>query len=588
MIRRWTVLDEPPTAFLEEFPNLPPIVARLLYHRGLRTQEQIDEFMNPDYSTDVHDPYLFKDMSKAVERIFQALKNNEKIIIHGDYDADGVSAAVILTALFRALNYQNFDVFLPHRETDGYGLNKKNVQMFSAQGAKLLISCDCGISNIAEVDLANDLGVDVIITDHHSIPATLPKAYAIIHPKIGDETYPDKTLCGGAVAFKLMQAVLKKHAANQATLPNGERHETFAKWQLDMAAIASVADMVPLLGESRTLTKYGLIVLNKTKRVGLQKLLLESRLLQDDGTLKKAITADTIGWQIAPRINAAGRMNHANVAYKLLATDSPTEAVDLAFELDQNNRDRQALTEELVGDAKEQVERDQMNNPLLFVLGRGWPTGIVGLIAGKLKEKYQKPAIVMTENKGEITGSGRSVEGFNLIASLQTLPEQFGKFGGHPMACGFTLASPDHVASFKNRLLEKYHEKTKDLDLSPKLEIDAEIDLDRIDWELYDLLQKFEPFGQANPKPKYVTYAAAVISAEPLGQDGKHLKIMAKHKSNKVRKFVGWRMGNGEGTNWCEQLQAGDKIDIVYEVGINEWNGNRELQLTLVELRKAV
>jgi single-stranded-DNA-specific exonuclease len=581
----WTVLPDPPQSFLEKFPNLPPIVARLLFHRGLRAQSEIDEFINPDYSQDVHDPFLFKDMDKAVTRIFKAIENNERIIIHGDYDADGVSAGVILTSLFRALKYENFDVFLPHRETDGYGLNKKNVQLLHEENTKLLISCDCGISNAEEVELANSLGMDVIITDHHSIPKTIPVAYAIIHPKITDETYPDKNLAGGAVAFKLMQAILNRHAEENDNLPNGEKHAAFEKWQLDMTAIASVADMVPLLGESRTLTKYGLIVLNKPKRVGLKKLFLETGIMENDGNLKKPITADTIGWQIAPRINAAGRMNHANVAYKLLVTENATDAVDLAYELNQNNRERQTITEELLTKATEQVEKNQLDNPVLFALGRGWLTGIVGLVSGRLKEKYQKPTIVMAENNGEITGSGRSIPGFSLIDSLQEMPEQFGKFGGHPMACGFTLTSPEHVESFKKLLIEKFKEKTKDIDVAPKLEIDANVDLDDITWDLYDTLEKFEPFGQANPRPKYVSYGAEVVSVDSLGAEGKHIKLMAKHNSTKLRKFVGWRMGYGAEQNWCENLHTGDKIDIVYEVGLNEWNGNRELQLTIVDLR---
>src|SRR3989344_6959439 len=296
MQKLWAVLPDAPPSFFDEFPQLPPLVANLLYHRNIRSQTEIDEFLNPDYSADIHDPYLFNDMAKAVERIFRAMEQAEKITVHGDYDADGVSASVILTDLFRALEFDNFDVFLPHREIDGYGLNENTIKTLRQQGTKLIITCDCGISNAPEVALANSLGMDVIITDHHSMPKKLPPAYAIIHPKIEGEKYPDKNLAGGGVAFKLMQGILKKHKENNETLPDGQKHEAFEKWQLDMGAIASVADMVPLVGESRTLTKYGLIVLNKTRRNGLQKLLLESRLMADDGVLKKEITADTISF----------------------------------------------------------------------------------------------------------------------------------------------------------------------------------------------------------------------------------------------------------------------------------------------------
>lgn len=585
MQKVWNVLPEAPQSFFEEFPQLPRLVANLLYHRNIRSQKEIDEFLQPDYSHDVHDPFLFNDMEKAVARIFSAIEKNEKVTIHGDYDADGVSASVILASMFKALDFHNFNVFLPHRETDGYGINKNTINLLHMEGTKLIISCDCGISNVEEVDLANSLGIDVIITDHHSIPVTLPKAHAIIHPKIETEKYPDKGLAGGGVAFKLMQGVLATHKKTHDILPNGQNHATFEKWQLDMAAIASVADMVPLVGESRTLTKYGLIVLNKTKRLGLQKLLLEARLMEQDGSMKREIDADTIGFQIAPRINAAGRMNHANVAYKLFVAESGTDAVDLAFELNQNNLDRQKATEEIVKKAIEQIEENQMNNPVIFAIGKGWSTGIVGLISSKLKEKYQKPAIVMAENNLEVTGSGRSVKGFDMIGNMQEIPQYFLKFGGHPMACGFTLKSPEVLEEFKQAMIQKYNEKTKGLDMTPTLNIDAEIDMDNVNWDLYDVLDNFKPFGQANEKPKYLARGVTVTSFERMGKDKTHLRIMVKHNTPKIRKTIGWSLCGGKDINWCNVLKVNDKIDIVFEMDINEWNGNREIQLTIVDLK---
>lgn len=585
--REWRLLALPPQTFYETHPELPSVVANLLFHRGLTTQEQIDEFLNPDYSKDIHDPFLFRDMAKAVERIFLALEKKETITIHGDYDADGVSASVILSSIFRMLGF-SYDVFLPHRETDGYGLNAKTIDLLASQGTKMIITCDCGISNKPEVEKANALGLDVIITDHHAIPAELPPAYAIIHPKVEGETYPDKGLAGGGVAFKLAQALLKKHQETNEVLPNGQRHEAFEKWLLDMAAIASVADMVPLLGESRTLTKYGLIVLNKTRRMGLQKLLLEARILNEDGTSRREITADTIGYSIAPRINAAGRMNHANVAYNLLITEDPIEATNLAFELNQNNQDRQKMTEDIVGRAIIQVERDQMDKPVLFAEGVGWSIGIVGLIASRLKEKYQKPCIVMVKN-GIISGSGRSVAGFNMIESMQEMPDYFLKFGGHPMACGFTLKDPDLLEPFKLAMIEKFKEKTAEKDMTPILPIDAEISLEDVSWELYDILEKFKPFGQANEKPKYLAKRLTVVKLDPVGQEGKHLRIMVKHKSHKIKKTIGWNLckDGDDCVNWGKELAIGDTIDMVFEIDVNEWNGNRELQLKIVDLKKA-
>ncbi len=589
--KEWRLLPPPPESFFEEHPELPKTVACLLYHRGLTTQKQMDEFLDPDYSQNVHDPFLFKDMHKAVDRILNAIANNERITVHGDYDADGVSSAVIMCTLFRALKYENFSVFLPHRETDGYGLNLKTVQLLKDEGTNIIISCDCGISNAPEVELANSLGMDCIITDHHSIPATVPPAFAIIHPKLPGETYPDQTLCGGAVAFKLSQGILKVHQENNELLPNGQTHDAVEKWMLDMVAISSVADMVPMLGETRTLTKYGLIVLNKTRRIGLQKLLLEARLAESDGTLKREIDADTIGFRIAPQINAAGRMGHANVAYKLLVAESGAEAIDLAWELNKNNTERQQKTEEFVAEAMKQIH-EQGNNPVLFAYSKNWATGIVGLIASRLKEKYSKPVIAMTDNQGQIVGSGRSVEGFNMIATLQEMPEFFHKFGGHPMACGFTLVTPEKLPEFQAALIAKFSTKTVGMDVTPYINADAELDLDNVNWELYDILDKFKPFGQANPKPKYIARGVIVTGLQPMGKDGKHLRIMVKHRSNKIRKTIGWNLcGNGKenGTkniDWSKELQIGTKIDILFEVDINEWNGSRELQMLIVDLKK--
>lgn len=589
MESEWVVLPDPPQDFLDEHPELPYLVAHLLYHREIRTQEQIDEFLNPDYSHDIHDPFLFAHMEKAVERIYNAIKNNEKITIHGDYDADGVSASIILMSFFRAMEYPKVDVFLPHRETDGYGLNLNTIKKLHSDNTNLIITCDCGISNFDEVELANKLGIDVIITDHHAIPKKLPEAFAIIHPGTESESYPENNIAGGAVAFKLIQGLLRKHKKTNVTLPNGEKHEAFEKWQLDMVAIATVADMVPLLGESRTLTKYGLIVLNKTKRNGLQKLLLEARLMDNDGTLKREIDAETIGFRIAPQINAAGRMDHANVAYELLIAKSPTDAVDLAFQLNKNNEDRQKKTEELVKEAEEQVKKNT-NSPFIFVLGNGWSTGLVGLIASRIKEKYKKPTIAMACNNEEITGSGRSIKEFNLIKGLQDMPHYFKKFGGHPMACGFTLSSAEKIEQFKKDLTDCYLKQTKDLNIRPILEIDAQIDLEDVTWELYDLLEKFKPFGQKNQKPTYLAKAVTVVAIEPVGKDGKHGRIMIRHKTPRIRKAIGWHLcnTNNGSINWCKALKAGDIIDLLFDISLNEWNGNREIQLTIRDLRKSI
>ena len=588
MQKQWKLLENPPELFYAEFPELPPLVAKLLYHRNIRDKKKINEFLYSDYDEHVYDPFLFRDMHKAVDRLFTAIKKNEKITIHGDYDADGVSASTILYTTLKQLGATELDVFLPHRELDGYGLNLKTIDLLKTQGTSVIITCDCGVSNTEEITKAQNLGIDVIITDHHALPKVLPPAFATIHPKIEGETYPDQGLAGGGVAFKLAQALLKTQKSLGKTLPNNLSHEAAEKWLLDMTAIASVADMVPLLGESRTLTKFGLIVMNKTRRIGLQKLLLEARLMETDGTLKKEITADTIGFQIAPRINAAGRLDHANVAFKLLTTENPIEATDLAYQLNENNKERQQKTDIFVKEALVQVEKNQKNNPILFVFGSEWTTGIVGLIASRLKEKFQKPCIALAPNGELLTGSGRSVKGFNMIESLQEIPEYFLKFGGHPMACGFSLRDKAERATFENALTQKYSEKTKNIDMTPELLIDAEVTLQEIKWELYDLLDKFKPFGVGNEKPKYLVKNVSVTGIEQMGEMKQHLKLLIRQNGGNIKKTVGWRMceQNGDNINWAKKLSIGDTIDMIFELDINEWNGNRELQMTIVDIRK--
>ena len=617
-MKKWIVTEPPPKEFSEAHPELPAIVARLLWNRNLKTQEQIDEFLNPDYEGDIHDPFLFNDMDKAVALIWECLEHDKKIVVHGDYDADGVCASAIILTTLKKLGAKKTGVFLPHRETDGYGLNNRTIQLLKDGGAELIITCDCGIGNTEEITLAKKLGMSVIVTDHHAMPAVFPPADAIIHPLVPGEKYPDKTLAGGGVAFKLAQALLQHHRqlnchpersegslnpikrdssatpqndkdATQCKLPSGESYASAEKWLLDLVSISTVGDMVPLVGESRTLVRYGLTVLNKTKNVGLKKLLAVAGLIDENGKSKRTFDTQTISFQIAPRINAAGRMDHANVAFALLMAETEDEADSLALQLNKNNTDRQKLTDQIAAAARKQIkDTKQENNSIIFVFGENWATGIVGLIAGRVKEEFGKPVIAMGLNNGLITGSGRSVPGFNMIETLKTIPEFFYKFGGHPQACGFSLKNREALEEFKTTLLTKADIGTKDLDLTPQIKIDAEVDLDEVNWKLYDILQKFEPFGVANEEPLYAATGLTVMGVDPVGSDGKHLRLMVKHNSHIVRKTIAFGFGNVERhpDNWSA-LRPGDKIDLAFTVGVNEWNGNRELQLEVKDIKNS-
>ncbi len=592
MSKKWIISPAVPDEFLIAHPELPSIVARLLYNRNIKTQEQIDEFLNPDYLQDIHDPFLFNDMEKAVEIIFSHIKEQKNIVVHGDYDADGVCASATIVSCLQKIGAQNVSVFLPHRETDGYGLNMNTVKNLKEQKTDLIITCDCGVSNTPEVKLAKQLGMMVIITDHHSIPAEIPPADAIIHPKIPDEKYPDKGLCGGAVAFKLVQALLKKHQEKNATLLDGQSHEAFEKWLLDLAAIASIGDMVPLIGESRTLTRYGLTVLNKTHNLGLKKLMFVAGILDENDQPKRGtIGAHTVGFQIVPRLNAAGRMDHANSAYALLMAKDEHGAENLAWQLNQNNIDRQKLTENLVNQAIKQIkDTGQEKNPALFAFAEDWPTGVLGLVSGRLKDMFYKPSLAMGKNSsGEIVGSGRSISEFNLIATMQERPEFFDKFGGHPQACGFTIKSKETLEEFKKFLNKKVLEGTKEIELVPQINIDSIVDLDEINWKMYDLLQKFEPFGMNNEEPIYAAYGLTIVNIDPVGQDGKHLRMNLKHNSQTIKKTIGFGLGDitRHPDDWKNSLHSGDKIDIAFCISVNEWNGNRELQMTIHDIKKS-
>lgn len=590
MKKRWLIAPEISEKEKQLHPELPALAMRLLWNRGIKTQEAIDEFLNPDYSSDIHDPFLFRDMQKAVEIILEAIKNNEKIVVHGDYDADGVCAGAMLTSVIKKLGGKDIGIFLPHREIDGYGINLNTVKLLAKQKTDLIITCDCGVSNINEITEAKKLGIKVIVTDHHTVPETLPPADAIIHPLVPGEKYPDHGLSGGGVAFKLLQALLREHKKNNKKLIDGQSHESFEKWSLDLAAISIIGDMMPLIGEARTLTRYGLTVLNKTKNIGLQKLLQIAGVIDENNKLKrKQIDSETVAFQIVPRINAAGRMDHANVAYALLTCEDEKEAIVLADKLNKNNIDRQKLTEQIVNQARKQIKDEkQEDNPVLFVFNKNWNTGILGLIAGKIKDEYYRPAIVMGGNTGEITGSGRSIYEFNLIEALHKIPELFSKFGGHPQACGFSLVNPDQLEIFKEKLIELAKKDLKNADLSPILHIDAEVDLEEINWELFDILERFAPFGQKNEAPKYCARGLTIVGVEPVGQDGKHLRLMVKHNSHLVRKTIGFGLGdsNRHPEKWREQLKPGDKIDMAFSVGANQWNGKRELQITIEDIIK--
>lgn len=563
--KEWVLAPKISDDFKNQFPEINPIVLQLLYNRGLTSQEQIDEFLMPDYSQDLHDSFLFSDMNKAIERINQAIQNKEKILIYGDYDADGITASVILKLTLEKLGAKAVDIYLPDREKEGYGMREEIIEKFAREGVNLIITCDVGITGNKEIELANKLGLEVIVTDHHLPPENLPSAYAIINPYC-ETKYPFKYLAGVGVVFKLVQALL--HNSVSGIRQPATSNEAFEKWLLDLVAIGTVADNMPLLGENRTLVKYGLIVLNKTSRLGLRALLKES------GLELGSLDTWNIYYQIGPRLNAAGRLKHASTALYLLLTTSQSEAQKIAQELNQINSQRQKLVDDILQQLKISFGTEPKEK-ILIAQGENWPVGILGLIAGKLIDEYNRPALALSIRENDIVGSGRSIMEFNLVELFGQAKQFLSRFGGHSKAAGLAMNDKNKISDFTAEI-QKITEKTlKEFDFFKKIFIEAEIELKDVAWELEEAIEKFAPFGEGNRSPIFLIKNLKIENLQRVGQNGQHLKMIASG-----RKFIIF-CANGK----CDNLRLGDKIDALVEIGVNEWNGTKELQLKVIDFK---
>lgn len=551
------------------------ITQTLLANRGI-TPEESYVFLNPDWDRDTHDPSEFTQMPAAVDRVFRALEEGEKIMIHGDYDADGISGSTLLYTALRdiceALDYrvEHISVFLPDRERDGYGIAMHNIEAFGEEGVNLIITVDCGISNDESLGRAHELGMDVVICDHHQLGERLPEYAIIIHPLAPGESYPNKSLCGTGVAFKLASGLIREAAKRGATFPDG-----YEKWLLDLVAIATVTDVMPLKGENRVLEKFGLLVLNKTRREGIRKILDFSR-----GEIG-SVDTQTIGFQIGPRINAAGRVASPKIAFQALSARDPDEAREFASELERLNRERQKISNSVFQHAVK-IAREKKNKFVNVIWHDDWLHGVVGLVAGKLVSEFGTPAFVFTKVGDHYVGSGRSIGGLHLVEAMRSCGDIFIKAGGHPQACGLSISNEETIKLFEERVTAFTESFFNGQAREKTLDIDAELSLSQIDWDFYQMLQKFEPFGEGNPRPLFMSRGLQVISAEAIGSEGKHLRLTVNPEDSKIWKLIGFRFGD-----WAKQLRMGDLVDIVYEIGVNEWNGRRELQLKIEDLKRS-
>ena len=571
--KRWTIYPPAPGEFLRENAE-HPLLLQVLYNRGLRTPRQVRNFLTGEDAV-LENPFRLCDMENAAARILSAIRREETICVYGDFDADGVCATALLVSALQCIGGR-VGPYIPDRVDEGYGLNLDALSAIAAK-AKLLITVDCGIRSVAEVAHARALGMDVIITDHHSIGPVLPPALAVINPRRHQGDGGFDRLAGVGVAYRLAQAVLRR-AYDAPDMPvDAEQVNLVERELLDYVALGTVADMMPLLDENRSLVRRGLAQLNRTLRSGLEALLLQSDLRP--GT----VDAGAIAYRLAPRINAAGRLAHARLAYRLLRTNDPVEAYKLAQELEALNQQRRTLTEQAQLEAEAQVQAAlAADAPLIFVRSPHMPSGIVGLVAGRLVERVYRPVVVVEEGVDESRGSARSIAEFDISAALDSVSGYLVRHGGHGRAAGFTVKTAQLP-----RLQEALHELAAEAlrehdDLRPSLTIDAEASLDGVNWGLRGQLARVEPTGYGNPSPLLWSRAVRVREARPIG-GGKHLRlVLDSGAQGPVLDAVAFNHGA-----WAGRLQPEQRIDVVYHVEANEWQGQQRLQLNVQDLRIA-
>lgn len=570
--KNWVIYPTAPATFLESVPE-HHLLAQVLYNRGLRDKEEVKAFLTTADAIR-ENPYKLKDMTPAVARIIQAIEQQETICVYGDFDADGVTAtALLVSALQRAGG--RVGPYIPNRVDEGYGLNLEAISRI-AQKATLVITVDCGMRSVAEVEHALQLGVDMIITDHHSVGPNLPPALAVINPRRKDCPSRFERLAGVGVAYRLAQAVLRAAAQKQPANLSEEQATEMEEGLLDLVAIGTVADVMPLLGENRGLVQRGLACLNADQRVGLRELSARADLTAGH------IDATAISFRIAPRLNAAGRMAHANLAYQLLRTTDPVQAYTLTNELEALNQQRRTLTEQIEAEAETQLTIQSADDPYLYIAqGTDFPSGIVGLVAGRLTEQFYRPTLVIEQGETESRGSARSIPEFDISAALDEISPLLVRHGGHSRAAGFTLETANLPAFADALRAIAQRELGSHPALRPTLQIDASIALEDANWGLHGQFARLEPTGQENPTPILLCRHLRVREVRPIGSQKQHLRLVVDSDVNTlVMDAVAFRQGH-----WATHLSEGSRVDLAFQLEVNEWQGRRRLQLNVQDLR---
>ena len=550
------------------------LIDHLLFYRGIKTLEDKEKFLNPSYDKHIHDPFLLKDAEKSAKRIIKAIESNEKIVIYSDYDADGIPAGVIFHDFFKKIGFKNFTNYIPHRHDEGFGLNTDAVKEFVKEKVQLLITLDCGITDVEAVKLAQKKGIDVIITDHHEPHVELPPAFAIIDHKQKDCEYPEKILCGSGVGFKLIQAILK--------LKRFDLKEGYEKWLLDMVGLATLSDMVPLTGENRALAHFGMRVLKISPRKGLMRLLNHLKINQ------KYLTEDDVSFMITPRINAASRMGVPMDAFRLLATDDDDEAYKYVEHLDAINNERKGTVAALVKEVKKIIKERYAENPRNVIVAGNpdWRPSLLGLVANNLAEEFNKPAFLWgRDGDGIIKGSCRSGDTVSVVDIMhKTKIGTLLQYGGHFASGGFAVSNEavhhldDHLNSAFDLLVRE------DVKIEPDY-IDMEIPLEMVNWSTYGQLEKLAPFGVGNAKPLFIFKDIKIAGIKEFGKEKNHLELSFKKENNQSINAMGFFMTVDQFKNKDDKaIKIGDIINLIATMEKSMFRGRTELRLRIVDI----
>lgn len=566
---RYRLADPTPTSTATALAHLDTLTQQLLHNRNITEAASADWFLEPDYERSLHDPFLLHQMSEAVERILLAIKNDERIAIFSDYDCDGIPGAVILHDFFMAIGFTNFTNYIPHRHFEGFGVSEAAVEKLAADGVQLMITIDCGTSDVEATAVAIAAGIDVVITDHHEPKAVLPAALAIVNPKLGD-TYPFDGLCGAGVIFKVVQALIERgHAAKQFSVPVG-----YEKWWLDMVGIATIADMVPLLDENRVFARYGLQVLRKSRRPGLQQLLRKNRASQ------RHLTEDDIGFTIGPRINAASRMGSPQEAFQLLSTRDEGLAGAHVDSLEKLNNERKGLVATMTKEIHAKMKRLDTIPDVIVMGNPDWRPSLVGLAANKLAEEYNKPAFLWgRDGHGVIKGSCRSNGTVSVVRLMESLSETLLEHGGHHMSGGFAVAD-EHIHTFSGRLHEAYQTLGEAALIDEEVVLDATLTLEDINRDLLRVHAALAPFGHSNPKPLYEFKNITPTEVHLFGKGKEHLKLNFMSRTGAVEAIAFFRTEE----NWTRRPEAGASLTLIGHVEQSFFMGRMQTRIRIIDI----